>query len=194
MKKTSITRRDKPSASATGKTMLVGHEVQGYGHSVRHPLALSGAVCNASIDLLNQLLADLITLRDLYRKHHWQVSGPTFYPLHLLFDKHASEADELIDAVAERVQTLGGVCIATGADVSELTIIPRAPKGREVAADQLARLLHAHEIILQEARAMIAESSKLGDDGTADLITSSVVRQGEMQVWFLFQHVVPSTK
>ena len=189
MKKSTITRRDPTPAPKPA-----GHEVQGYGHSVRHPLALDATVCNSSIDALNQLLADFITLRDLYRKHHWQVAGPTFYPLHLLFDKHYGEVDKLVDEVAERVQILGGVSIAMGADTAELTTIPRPPKGREVAADQIGRLLHAHEVILKEARAMVSRSTEIGDDGTSDLITSRVIRLGEVQVWFLFQHVIPSTK
>jgi starvation-inducible DNA-binding protein len=57
------------------------------------------------VEHLNQLLADTITLRELYKKHHWQVAGPTFYQLHLLFDRHAERQDELVDAIAERTRT-----------------------------------------------------------------------------------------
>ena len=64
------------------------HESQPYGHMIRMPIALAESVCAESVNNLNQLLADTITLRDLYKKHHWQVAGPTFYQLHLLFDKH----------------------------------------------------------------------------------------------------------
>ena len=77
---------------------------------------------------LNQLLADTITLRDLYKKHHWQVAGPTFYQLHLLFDKHSEEQNELVDAIAERIQLLGGVSLAMAPDVAETTLIPRPPE------------------------------------------------------------------
>src|SRR4051812_3825555 len=166
------------------------HEIQAYGHVVRQPIALSEKACAQSADNLNQLLADTITLRDLYKKHHWQVTGHTFYPLHLLFDKHAGEQSELVDSIAERIMTLGGVAIAMGADVGELTQIPRPPRGREEPPVQIDRLLHAHEIILKEARAMAKIADEAGDDGTNDLIVSEVVRTNELQVWFVSQHVV----
>ncbi len=153
------------------------------------PIALAEDARRASIDQLNRLLADVLTLRDLYKKHHWQASGPTFYQLHLLFDKHAGEQAELADSIAERVMTLGGVSIAMAADVAETTEIPRPPKGREAAPVQLSRLLHAHEIVLQEARAMARQAASEGDDGTNDLLVSDVIRTNEMQVWFLAEHL-----
>jgi len=155
----------------------------------RNPLALDAGVAAAGIDNVNQLLADTITLRDLYKKHHWQASGPNFYPLHLLFDKHAEAQAGLVDLLAERVQTLGGVSIAVGADVADATGIPRAPRGREDAETQIARLLQAHEVILLEARAMARDAAAGGDYGTNDLIVSDVIRANELQVWFLAEHV-----
>jgi starvation-inducible DNA-binding protein len=166
------------------------HEIQPFGHLVRMPIALSENVCRESVESLNQVLADEITLRDLYKKHHWQVAGPTFEQLHLLFDKHAAEQTELIDALAERVQTLGGVCLAMAQDVAETTLIPRVPKGREAAPVQISRLLHAHEIILKEARAMARRAADNGDDGTNDLLVSQIVRVNEQQAWFLAEHVI----
>jgi starvation-inducible DNA-binding protein len=166
------------------------HEIQPFGHLVRMPIALSENVCRESVESLNQVLADEITLRDLYKKHHWQVAGPTFEQLHLLFDKHAAEQTELIDALAERVQTLGGVCLAMAQDVAETTLIPRVPKGREAAPVQISRLLHAHEIILKEARAMARRAADNGDDGTNDLLVSQIVRANEQQAWFLAEHVI----
>lgn len=136
------------------------------------------------------MLADTITLRDLYKKHHWQVAGPTFYQLHLLFDKHADEQSELVDAIAERIQLLGGVSVAMAADIAETTIIPRPPKGREEPPVQISRLLHAHEIILKEARAMARRAADAGDDGTNDLLVSDVIRKNELQVWFVAEHLV----
>ena len=136
------------------------------------------------------MLADTMVLRDLYKKHHWQVAGATFYQLHLLYDKHAGEQDELIDTIAERIQLLGGVSLAMAADVAERTLIPRPPKGREEVPVQLSRLLHAHEVVLKEARAMARIAADAGDDGTNDLLVSDVIRRNELQVWFLAQHVV----
>src|SRR3989441_8035218 len=107
------------------------HEIQAFGRVVHMPIALSESAARQSVENLNQVLADTITLRDLYKKHHWQVAGPTFYPLHLLFDKHYEEQNELVDTLAERIQSLGGVTLAMAADVAETTIIPRPPRGRE---------------------------------------------------------------
>jgi len=154
------------------------------------PIALSETACREAIDNLNQLLADTTTLRDLYKKHHWQVAGPTFYQLHLLFDKHHEQQAELVDAIAERIQLLGGVSLAMAHDVAETTLVPRPPKGREEVPVQVSRLLHAHEIILQEARAMARRAAAAGDDGTNDLLISNVIRTNELQVWFVAEHVV----
>ena len=165
-------------------------EVQAFRTVVHMPIALADETCRRSADVLNQLLADTITLRDLYKKHHWQVSGPTFYQLHLLFDKHYSEQNEMVDQIAERIMMLGGVSIAMAADVAEITLIPRPPKGREEVPVQISRLLEAHEIVLKEARAMAQEAAQAGDDGTNDLVVSSVIRTNEMQVWFVGEHLV----
>src|SRR3989449_4155418 len=166
------------------------HEIQPFGHLVKLPIALSESACKESVTNLNQLLADTITLRDLYKKHHWQVAGPTFYQLHLLFDKHYEEQNALVDAIAERIQLLGGVSVAMAPDVAETTLIPRPPKGREEAPVQISRLLHAHEIVLKEARAMARRAAESGDDGTNDLIVSDIIRRNELQVWFVAEHVV----
>jgi starvation-inducible DNA-binding protein len=166
------------------------HEIQPYGHIVKLPIALAESICAESATNLNQLLADTITLRDLYKKHHWQVAGPTFHQLHVLFDKHHQQQSELVDAIAERIQLLGGVSIAMAHDVAEMTLIPRAPKGREEVPVQITRLLHAHEIVLLEARTMARQAADLGDDGTNDLLVGGVIRANELQVWFLAEHVV----
>jgi len=165
-------------------------EIQAFGTIAKLPNALSETVCQASVERLNQILADTMTLRDLYKKHHWQVSGKTFYQLHLLFDKHYDEQVELVDQIAERIQTLGGLSYAMAADVAENTNIPRPPKGREEVPVQISRLLTAHEIILQHARASARKAAEMGDDGTNDLLVSDVIRTGETQVWFLAEHLV----
>lgn len=188
MKTSTITRNDHTHLKEPVTPSATG-EVQGYEHVQRTPLALDASAALASVESLQQLLADTITLRDLYKKHHWQAAGPLFYMLHLLFDKHAGEQTKLVDLLAERIQTLGGVSIAMGADVAEVTLIPRAPAGRENTAAQLARLIHAHEVILLEARAMARVTAATGDVGTNDIIVSKVIRTGELQVWFLAQHV-----
>jgi starvation-inducible DNA-binding protein len=175
---------------ATPIAQQQAHEIQPFGHMVRMPIALSENTCTDSVANLNQVLADTMTLRDLYKKHHWQVAGPTFMQLHLLFDKHATEQSDIVDTLAERIQMLGGVCLAMAPDIAETTLIPRPPKGREEAPVQIARLLHAHEIVIKEARAMARRAADQGDDGTNDLLVSDVIRQNEQQVWFLAEHVI----
>ena len=167
-----------------------GHEIQPYGKIAQMPIALDEKVCGASAENLNQLLADAITLRDLYKKHHWQVAGHTFYQLHLLFDKHYNEQNELVDTIAERIQSLGAISLAMAADVSETTIIPRPPRGREEVPVQISRLLEAHEIVLKEARTMARQATEAGDDGTNDLLVSDIIRTNELQVWFIAEHAV----
>jgi starvation-inducible DNA-binding protein len=154
------------------------------------PIALDEFVRAESITNLNQVLADTMTLRDMYKKHHWQVAGHTFYQLHLLFDKHHGEQDELVDEIAERIQLLGGISLAMAADVAETTMIPRPPRGREEVPVQISRLLEAHELILKEARAMAKQAQEAGDDGTNDLLVSDVIRTNELQTWFIAEHVV----
>lgn len=185
------TRMSKNSSGpATPVKDTKSHEIQAYGHLVPMPLGLSDKTCQTSIDNLNQLLADTMTLRDMYKKHHWQVSGPHFYQLHLLFDKHFGEQAELVDTIAERIMTLGGISIAMAADVAEATTIPRPPKGREIPTKQITRLLQAHEITLQAARSLARLAAQSGDDGTNDMLVSDVIRTNEMQVWFLAEHLV----
>src|SRR5689334_4632243 len=152
-------------------------EIQAYG-TVNHalPLDLEEPVRVQVTNQLNQLLADTMTLRDLYNKCHWQVAGPTFYQLHLLFDKHYGEQNELVDAIAERIQLVGGVSLAMAADVAETTKIERPPRGREEVPVQLSRLIDAHQIIIQRCRPRAAQAAELGDDGTNDLVVSDVIR------------------
>src|SRR5215471_20287974 len=154
----------------TPKAHQTAPEMQPFGHIVRMPIALSETTCKESVENLNQVLADTITLRDLYKKCHWQVAGPTFYQLHLLFDKHYNEQNELVDAIAERIQILGGVSLAMAPDIAETTQIERPPRGREEVPVQLSRLLDAHQIIIRETRKLARRAADLGDDGTNDLL------------------------
>ena len=189
----SSTRREDVEAGSDKATPILhqkAREIQPYGKITRMPIALDEQVRAQSVENLNQLLADTMTLRDMYKKHHWQVAGHTFYQLHLLFDKHHEDQDELVDAIAERIQLLGGVSLAIAHDVAETTIIPRPPRGREEVPAQISRLLEAHEFILKEARTMAKQATEAGDDGTNDLLVSNVIRTNELQVWFVAEHVV----
>lgn len=176
----------------TKSSKHAGKVVQEYGTVVNRPISLQQKVRLSSVEKLNPLLADSMTLRDMYKKHHWQVAGPTFYQLHLLFDKHYGEQAELVDALAERVQTLGGVAIAMAPDVAETTRIPRPPRGREDVNTQLFRLLEAHELIIAETRELAEAADQNGDQGTNDLLVSQVLRTNEFQVWFITEQITGS--
>lgn len=154
------------------------------------PTGLEPEVVLESTRNLNQVLADTMMLRDMYKKHHWQLSGPTFYQLHLLFDKHYTEQAELTDLIAERIQALGGVSLAMPHDVAEHTRVERPPIDREEVPVQISRLLEAHEIVLKEAREFARIADEKGDDGTNDLLVSNVIRVNETQVWFDAEHLV----
>ena len=167
-----------------------GHIIQEFGTLRLLPIALAHEARLQSCQLLNQILADTMILYSLYKKHHWQMRGPTFYQLHLLLDKHAGEQLELIDMLAERVQMLGGVAIADPRDVAEVTTIERPPNGVEEVPAMLARLLAAHEAIITGVRAAIEQTSQNGDGGSNDMLMGDILRAHEQQIWFLAEHLV----
>ena len=154
------------------------------------PLALNFEARLESVQLLNQILSDSMILYAMYKKHHWLVRGPTFFQLHLLLDKQADEQLKLIDVLAERVQTLGGVAVGDPRLAAEITTVPRPPDGAEEVPAMLSRLLEAHEIIIEKVREAITKTAESRDDGTNDLLMSDVLRTNELQVWFVAEHLV----
>jgi starvation-inducible DNA-binding protein len=192
---TGITNVTQPAAAAPTPSSQPwlhqhGKEIQTFGTVRYFPLGLSYEARMYSCQRLNQVVADTRILYALYKKHHWLMRGPTFYQLHLLLDKHADEQLELVDKMAERVQTLGGIAVGDPRHVAEMTKVPRPPDGCEEVPAMLSRLLEAHEIILVEAHDAAARVAALGDDGTNDLLVSDVIRTGELQAWFLAEHLV----
>ena len=167
-----------------------GKEIQAFGTVRQFPIALSYETRMYACQRLNQLLADSHILYALYKKHHWLMRGATFYQLHLLLDKHADEQLALVDKLAERVQTLGGIAVSDPRHVAEITKVPRPPDGCEEVPAMLSRLLEAHEIILNDAHEAAARVAELGDDGSNDLLVSDIIRTGELQAWFLAEHLV----
>ncbi|MFF4838184.1 Dps family protein [Streptomyces sp. NPDC001315] len=167
-----------------------GEVIQEFGTVKQFPVALSYEARMYSCQRLNKVLADTQILYGLYKKHHWLMRGATFYQLHLVLDKHAGEQLEIIDTIAERVQSLGGVAVGDPRHVAEITSIPRPPDGVEEVPAMLSRLLEAHETILTEAHDAAARTAECGDDGTIDLLVSQVIRTGERQAWFLAEHLV----
>jgi starvation-inducible DNA-binding protein len=192
------TARTKPSrtASTNGrhspdpKLAQRAPEIQRFGTLRKLPIALPDDAKRESCELLNEILADSMVLYSLYKKHHWLVAGPTFYQLHLLFDKHAEEQTEIIDILAERVQSLGGIAVGDPRHAAELTTIPRPPDGAEEVGVMIDRTLHAHEIVIEKVRAGIKTTEESEDWGSNDILMSDVLRRHELQVWFIAEHVV----
>ncbi|MFO0874687.1 MAG: DNA starvation/stationary phase protection protein [Phycisphaerales bacterium] len=191
MKRNSSTRSGRAQAGSRSRALSIAPrtgESQPFGVLVPRSIALPARTCASSVANLNRVLADTMFLRDLYKKHHWQTTGPTFQQLHELFDAHYGQQADLVDVLAERIAMLGGVGVAMPHDVAELASIPRPPRGREPVAAQLARLLEAHETIIGESRTFAAQASDQGDDGTNDMLVGQVIRTNEMQAWFLAEN------
>ena len=180
------TRRRSPQP----KLDLAGPEIQPFDTLRELPIGLPNEAKSTSCSLLNEILADSMVLYALYKKHHWLVAGPTFYQLHLLFDKHAEEQTEIVDLLAERVQSLGGIAVGDPRHAAELTTIPRPPDGAEEVAVMIDRTLRAHETIIEKVRAGIKTTEESEDWGSNDILMSDVLRRHELQVWFLAEHVV----
>ena len=168
-----------------------GPIIQDYGSLRNLPTGLDDEARQQSVDNLNQVLADTIMLASMYKKHHWQVSGHTFYQLHLLFDKHYEEQQALVDTIAERISLLGGVTNGMPEAVARITRVENPPDGVEEVPVQISRLLEAHELIMRECRDFAGQADDAGDDGTNDLLVSNVLRTNELQTWFVVSHIVP---
>ena len=184
------TSRPRNGSSPDPKLRASAPEIQPYGTLRRLPIGLPDKAKAKSCELVNEILADSMVLYSLYKKHHWLVAGPTFYQLHLLFDKHAEEQNEVIDQLAERVQALGGIAVGDPRHVAEMTRVPRPPNGAEEVPAMLSRLLEAHEIILTDAHDAATRLAEAGDDGSNDLLVSNVIRTNELQTWFIAEHLV----
>jgi starvation-inducible DNA-binding protein len=189
---TTTTRRRSTNGrrSPDPELRLSGPEIQRYGTLRMLPIALPAKARAASCELINGILADTMVLYALYKKHHWNVAGPTFYQLHLLFDKHAEEQGELIDELAERVQSLGGIAVGDPRHAAELTTIERPPDGAEEVGVMIDRTLKAHETVITKVREAITATEENEDWGTNDMLMGDVLRRHELQVWFLSEHVV----
>lgn len=191
-----MTTRTAPSHKSSGtmegqpRLQQRSREIQGANQLRSLPLGMSEEAIGQSVTMLNQLLVDSITLYNLYKKHHWQVAGPTFYELHLLFDKHAEEVEQTLDLIAERIQMLGGVSIAMPFEVAERTKIERPPLGVESVPAMLARTVSAHETVIRTVREGIELTESNKDYGTNDLLMSDVLRMHEMQMWLISQHLI----
>lgn len=185
-----LTQPQPPGGESQPHLHQRGREVQHFDQLRALPLGLSEEVRGEMAARLNKILSDTRILHDLYKKTHWLMRGATFYQLHLLMDKHAGEQNGLVDALAERVQTLGAVAVGDPRHVAELTSVPRPPDGAEEVPAMLSRLLEAHELVMKQVREAAHRAGALGDDGSNDLLVSQVLRTNELQAWFVVEHLV----
>lgn len=131
------------------------------------------------------VLANSLYMYSLYKKYHWHVAGQDFYQYHRLFDKHAAAQLPIIDAVAERLRTIGGHADAMPADVVRLCTLKELDGVGHKPEDMVACLLHCHELYIRELRKAIDAADESDDEATEDLLVSDVLRPHELQVWFL---------
>ena len=188
--KAATTNGKKSAQYAKAAGTELGSELQQFGTVVDRPIKLKDEERKKSCEAMNSVLADTQILYALYKKHHWLMRGHTFYQLHLLLDKHAEEQDVLADALAERIQKLGGIAVGDPRLVAELTDITRPPNGAESVPAMLQRLLDAHELTLARVRKGIEDTEDGDDEGTNDLLVSQVLRTNETHVWYIAEHLV----
>ncbi len=183
-------RRSAGPGETQPRRHALGHEVQEFGQVRDLPLGLDRSDRTRIARDLNVILADTRVLHDLYKKSHWLMRGPTFAQLHELMDKHAASQEALVDAIAERIQTLGAIAVGDGRHVAELTTIPRPPDGAEDVPAMLTRLLDAHAAVITNARDTAEAADVVRDLVTNDLLSSQVLPANELQVWFVAEHLV----
>lgn len=138
---------------------------------------------------LDGLLADLSALRALYKHFHWRVAGRRFIMLHKLYDEHVEQVGEHVDMVAERIQTLGGQATAWPGDVAKMTRVSAPSASSRQPEEQLRELIEAHAVVLKHAHAAAEKADEAGDLGTNDLLAGTIIRGGQLQVWFIGEHL-----
>ena len=140
------------------------------------------------ITLLNARLADAIDLGAQTKHAHWNVKGPNFIALHELFDKLAESVGSQVDELAERVTALGGTAAGTIAAVARATTLKPYPENICEGLAHVAALSDALAAFGARVRTGIDTTDKLGDAGTADLLTG-ISRQSDKYLWFLEAHL-----
>ncbi len=140
------------------------------------------------IGLLNQRLADAADLRSQAKQAHWNVKGMNFIALHELFDRVAADLEPIVDDIAERVTTLGGVANGTVRVAAQTSTLAEYPLEITDGADHVDALSNVLADFGKKVRADIDAADGLGDAGTADLLTG-VSRTVDKLLWFVEAHI-----
>ncbi len=149
---------------------------------------LAQDVRTGSIELLNQQLADSLDLYSQTKQAHWNVKGPDFYQLHLMFDEHAAHVVGWIDLIAERAVTLGGYATGTVRMSADASRLPEYPIDVTKGLDHVSALVERWSAYAASTRAGIDIADEAGDKDTADLLTE-ISRQVDMDLWFQEAHL-----
>jgi starvation-inducible DNA-binding protein len=134
-------------------------------------------------DGLSHLLADTYTLYLKTHNFHWNVTGPMFQTLHLMFELHYNELSLAVDLIAERIRALGHPAPGSYADYARLTSITEAT-GVPKAEDMIRQLVDGHETLCRTARSIFPAAEQASDEPTADLLTQRL-QVHEKTAWML---------
>ena len=140
------------------------------------------------IELLNQTLATTLDLKTQVKQAHWNVKGINFYQLHQLFDEIATQLEEYIDLIAERVTALGGVAMGTVRIAASQSVLPEYPFDVVDGKDHVMALADRMAPYAKVVRAAINQATELEDAHTADLYTE-ISRTIDKYLWFLEAHL-----
>lgn len=135
------------------------------------------------VDGLSRLLADTYTLYLKTHNFHWNVTGPMFQTLHLMFETQYTELAAAVDLVAERIRALGSPAPGTYGHFSRLTSIEE-PDGVPTAEEMIRQLVQDHETVTRTARSMFKAVDQANDEPTADLLTQRM-QIHEKTAWML---------
>ncbi len=132
---------------------------------------------------LSKVLADSYTLYLKTHNYHWNVKGPMFQTLHLMFEGQYTELATAVDEIAERIRSLGERAPGSYAEFSKLTSIGEE-EGTPKAKDMIANLVTAHETLIRTARNVFPKAEEANDEATADLMTQRI-QVHEKTAWML---------
>lgn len=141
------------------------------------------------VEILNKTLAATLDLKTQTKQAHWNVKGMDFYQLHELFDEMATELEEYVDMVAERVTALGGVAMGTARIAAAESVLPEYILDAVSGKDHVTALADRFGIYAKHVREAIDQTDELGDADTADLYTE-ISRTVDKRLWFLEAHLV----
>ena len=144
----------------------------------------SATTNEAVVTALNREVANAVALYLNYKKYHWQMSGPLFRDLHLLFDEHATQVLASVDELGERVRILGALAAHHPNQVTELASVQVSAPGPQSPRAMVEEALANHHTVIEGMRAAIELATEARDPGTADLLTR-LIQVHEKQAWFL---------